>query len=82
MRPLQPEPQRDPARNSLDWVPCLTSNLRFGRADFHVHLIEQDVDNEPHQEFPGKRDLSRCSGQRHGRSHGTQCPISRLLVRQ
>ncbi|KAK2094869.1 hypothetical protein P7K49_026285 [Saguinus oedipus] len=50
--------------------------------DWHVHLIEQDLDNEPDQEFPGKRDLSRGSGQQHGRSHGSQCPIGRLLGRQ
>ncbi|KAK2084581.1 hypothetical protein P7K49_037614, partial [Saguinus oedipus] len=41
-----------------------------------------DLDNEPDQEFPGKRDLSRGSGQQHGRSHGSQCPIGRLLGRQ
>ncbi|KAK2099861.1 hypothetical protein P7K49_021209 [Saguinus oedipus] len=57
------------AQNLLVWVPCYTRNLIFGRTDWHVHLIELDLDNEPEQEIPGKRDLNRCSGQPHGRSH-------------
>ncbi|KAK2119375.1 hypothetical protein P7K49_000761, partial [Saguinus oedipus] len=51
--------QWHPAQNSLVWVPCKTSNLRFGMADWHVHLIERDLDNEPDQEIPGKRDLRK-----------------------
>ncbi|KAK2099862.1 hypothetical protein P7K49_021210 [Saguinus oedipus] len=73
---------RNWAQNSLVWVPCSTGNLTFGRADWHVHRFEWDLDNEPEQEIPGKRDLSRCSGQQHGRSHGSECPISRLLGRR
>ena len=44
-------------------MPRSTGNLKLERADWRIHLIEQDLDSEPGQEIPGNSIWGSAVGQ-------------------